>query len=98
MGKIEDEDKNPYLSVEKLTPLEERLNDKPGMTESLKKLKELIGEDKYEKFFSETKNINKRDDLLLIMADNFFHRSMIERDYIPAVKEAFNVKRVQIIG
>lgn len=98
MGKEFDDEKNPYLSVEKLTSLEMRMKDKPDIFEGIGKLKEIIGEDVYKKYFSEIKNINKRDGLLLVLADNFFHRSMIERDYIPAMKEAFGVERIQIIG
>ena len=98
MGKEIDDDKNPMLSVEPLTPLENRMQDKPEMLDGLKKLKELIGEDKYKKYISDIKNMNKRDGLLLILAESFFQRSMMERECIPAIKEAFDVKRVQIIG
>ena len=97
MGK-EDNDKNPYLSVETLTPLENRMKEKPEMLEGLTKLKELIGEDKYKKYISDIKNMNKSNGLLLVLADNTFQRSMMERECIPAMKEAFDVKRVQIIG
>lgn len=98
MGKEIDDTKNPYLSMEILTPLESRMQEKPEMLAGLNKLKELIGEERYKKYISTIKNMNKRDGMLLVLAESFFQRSMMERECIPAMKEAFDVNRVQIIG
>ncbi len=92
------EDRNPMLSVEKLTPLEERLKDKPEMAAGLKMLKETLGDKKYEKYISTIKNMNKRGEMLLVVADSFFQRSMMERECIPVMKEAFKVNKIQIVG
>ena len=90
---------NPHLTTEKRTPLEERLlRDKPELGEALGKLKASLDEEIFHRAFDEVENINRSGSKLLIVARNPLARSFIERDAIPALKEAFEVTRVQIIG
>lgn len=95
MEVIHDE-RNPYLSAVPLNSIEERMKEKPVIFEALTRLRSLIGDDKYKKHVSTAKNINFNGGTLLILADSFFQRTMLERDCVPHLKEAFGAKRVQI--
>ena len=90
---------NGHLSTEKLTPLEGRLlQQKPEMAPAIIKLKEILTEEIFHRAFDEVDNINQSQDKLLVIARNPLSRSFIERDTIPALKEAFQVKLVKVIG
>ncbi len=95
----EDLKNNTSLSSVPLTALEERIAaDKPELLESLTKLKSLLDEKTYRRCFEKVENMTRNATTLLIVARNPLQRSFIERDCIGALKEAFSVQYVKIIG
>lgn len=90
---------NVHLKAENTVDFVERIRkDQPELAESVAKLKELLPEDVYKRAFSNIQTFNRRGDTLLIVSGGILQRTFLERDCIPALKEALNVKRVQIIG
>lgn len=90
---------NVHLKAENTVDFVERIRkEQPELAESAAKLKELLPEDVYKRAFSNIQTFNRRGDTLLIVSGGILQRTFLERDCIPALKEALNVKRVQIIG
>lgn len=90
---------NVHLKAENTVDFVERIRkERPELAESAAKLKELLPEDVYKRAFSNIQTFNRRGDTLLIVSGGILQRTFLERDCIPALKEALNVKRVQIIG
>ena len=90
---------DPHLSAVEMTPLEARLAAKsPELAEGLKKLRSLVGEEAYEKQIAELPNLTRNAQSLLIVAKNFMQRSLLERDFIPKFKEAFDVADVRVVA
>lgn len=72
--------------------------EKPELSESVDLLMELLPDDVYARAFNNIQTFNKRGDMLLIVSGGIRQRTFLERDCIPALKEAFKVKKIQIIG
>ncbi len=90
---------NPHLSVVEKTPLEARIAaGRPGLSEGLKKLRESMGETTYVKYIDSLRNLTKSNDTLLMVADGFRHRSLLEREFIPQIKAAFGVSSVRVVA
>ena len=90
---------NSHLSTEKLTPLEDRLAvQRPVLCEGLGKLRQLLGTERYDKYIGTLPNLTRNGSMVLIVAHDVMQRSMIERECIPHIKEAFGVTRVQVVG
>lgn len=91
--------KNPHLTVQEYTALETRVaEEKPHLSDALRRLKALLGEADFEKYINPLYNINQSGHKLLILAGSELRRSQIERACIPAIKEAFDVELVHVIG
>ena len=90
---------NPHLSTTELTPLEARLAaERPALCEGLKKLRGLIGESAYAKHISGLHNLTRGGQTLLMVAGSFMQRSLLEREFIPQIKQAFGVSEVRIVA
>ncbi len=90
---------NPLLTAVEKTPLEARIAaDRPALQEGLKKLKASLGEAKYVKYIDTLRNLTKSNETLLMVADGFRHRSLLEREFIPQIKEAFGVSSVRVVA
>lgn len=90
---------NAHLYAEENTDFVERLKvDRPELAAGADKLRDLLPAEVYARAFSRIQTFNKRGDTLLIVSGGILQRSFLERDCIPALKEAFEVKKVQIIG
>ncbi|MDD3115080.1 MAG: hypothetical protein PHQ44_05050 [Anaerovibrio sp.] len=90
---------NGHLRAETAGDFAERMKkERPELAKGVDKLRELLDEEVYKRAFSNIQTFNRRDDVLLIVSGGILQRSFLERDCIPALKEAFEVKRVQIIG
>lgn len=90
---------NVHLSSEAAEPFDVRIKkEKPELAAGVDKLKELIPADIFNRAFPKIQTFNKRGDTLLIVSGGILERSFLERDCIPALKEAFGVSKVQIIG
>lgn len=93
-------DDNPMLHHEDFTPLTERIaKEKPELMDGLNKLRELMGGENFELLINSLHKLVKRDEnMMMLMAPTLVHRSLIERDCIPMIKEAFGVKIVRVIA
>ena len=86
------------LTAEVMRPLEERIaEEKPALSGGLAKLRELLPKDVFDRSFAHVENLSKSGESLLIVT-NAMRRSFIERDCIGALREAFGVKHVRVVG
>ncbi len=86
------------LSAEVMRPLAERIaEEKPTLSGCLAKLQQLLTKEVFDRSFGKVENLSKSGDVLLIVT-NAMQRSFIERDCIGALKEAFDVKYVRVVG
>ena len=90
--------KNDKLSVEEFRPLEDRMAGRPVIAAGLANLKLEIGAEAFDRFINPLSNINKGEDSLLVMANTEQQRTMLMRDYLPALSKAFGVAHVQVVG
>ena len=89
---------NPHTRMVKLTPIEERIKEeRPELSEGMTRLREILGEDTYQKRISSLVNITRSGETIMVVASSFLERSMLERDCIPALKEAFGVSKVRVV-
>lgn len=80
------------------TPLEQRMSkEKPYLMEGLAELREVLGNDKFRTLISNVHNINLSGDKILLVADNELHRTNIERECLPHIAKAFNVKFIRVV-
>lgn len=90
---------NTNLRAETRKSLEELLAvERPELLPAIREVKAKVGEAVYARSFSRVDNFNRRGEDLLIVVADALSRSFIERDCIPALKEAFGVKRVRVVG
>ena len=90
---------NPMLTLEKFTSLESRFSrKKPELLIGLNKLKKNIGQEDFDKYINVVQNINVNEKSLLIISGSERLRGIIEREFITALQEAFEVEHVQIVG
>lgn len=89
---------NPHTRMVRLTPIEERIKEeRPELSEGMTRLREILGEDVYQKRISSLVNITRSGETMMVVTSSFMERSMLERDCIPAFKEAFGVAKVRIV-
>lgn len=89
---------NPNIKMVRLTPIEKRIKaERPQLAEGMTRLQNILGEDTYNKRISSLVNITRSGETLMVVAGSFMERSMLERDCIPALKEAFGVARVRVV-
>ena len=89
---------NPELTAEEIPPIEERVKDNPKLIDGLTKLKSIIGEEKFNRYVSPLQNIARNDTSLLIRTRNVLERSFFIRECGDALRDAFAVKAVTVIG
>ena len=90
---------NPMIILEQFTPLDRRISQKkPELLLGLNKLKINIGQENFDKYINIVQNINTNGKSLLIISGSERLRSIIEREFITALQEAFEVEHVQIVG
>lgn len=81
------------------TPLEQRMaKEKPYLMEGLKKLRDILGEQKFKRYISTVHNINKSGSAIMFVADSELHRTNIERECIKAIMDAFEVDNVRVVA
>ncbi|MCD8175661.1 MAG: hypothetical protein LUD41_07095 [Phascolarctobacterium sp.] len=81
------------------SPLEERMAvEKPLVMEKLQILKEILGEEKFQRHISKVHNINYDGERIMIVAESELHRTNIERECLPAIIKAFEVKSIRIVA
>lgn len=89
---------NSHLTVERFRSIEERIAaEKPHLSASLAKLKELLGEERFGKYINRLQTISKSHQTLLLVTGSELRRTHIERECLPALKEAFAVQTVRVV-
>lgn len=90
---------NAHLTVERFRSIEERVaSDKPQLQDSLAKLKLLLGPSLFDKHINRLQNISKNEQTLLLVTSSEMRRTLLERECLPALKEAFQVQRVRVVS
>ena len=69
-----------------------------GLQSGLAALKELVGEEDFGKYIETLVGLRRDGESLRIITDKELHRSLLERNFIVSLKQAFGVSEVQIIS
>ena len=81
------------------TPLLERIVvELPELLVGLDKLKLMMGEHDFEKYINSLISLRKSGDLLLLITGKTMYYSIIERTFVPMLKESFGVTKVRVIS
>lgn len=101
-GKLEEkfvEAVDSTLTAEVFTPFELRAaKEKPQLIPGLEKLKAVMGTEAFDKYINPVHNINLGDTAVLIVTGNEQLRTVLTGKYTDAIREAFGVAGVKIIG
>jgi len=90
---------NPRLSSMEFVPLEERMaGEKPEIAACLAKLKDKVGNETFAKRFNVLQNINRSDKNLLIITGSERLRTLLLKDHLKDIMDAFSVDNVRIVG
>lgn len=90
--------KDPKVVTVPFSPLEERMaKEKPYLMDGLRMLHETLGEADFKRLISRVHNINLSDDKILLVAESELHRTNIERECLPHIAKAFNVKFIRVV-
>ena len=90
---------NPKLCSTEFIPLDERMaGEKPEIAACLAKLKEMVGAEVFAKRFNVLQNINRSGKNLLIVSGSERLRTLLLKDHLKDIMEAFSVDNVRIVG
>ncbi len=91
--------KNPYLSKTVAKPLSERLESRAGAVEvGLNRLRDVIDQSVFSKYIDSLERITVSGKRALLIAPTELHRTLIERELIPSIREAFGVDVVRVVA
>ena len=101
-GRLEEEAQfveNPKLSSVEFVPLEERMEaEKPEIAACLASLKAKVGSDVFARRFNVLQNINRSGKNLLIVSGSERLRTLLIKENLKDIMEAFSVDNVRIVG
>ena len=101
-GRLEEEAQfveNPKLSSVEFVPLEERMAaEKPEIAACLASLKAKVGSDVFARRFNVLQNINRSGKNLLIVSGSERLRTLLIKENLKDIMEAFSVDNVRIVG
>jgi len=90
---------NPKLTSEEFVPLEDRMaKEKPEIAACLALLKAKVGGEIFAKRFSTLQNINRSGKNLLIVSGSERLRTLLLKENLKDIMEAFSVDNVRIVG
>lgn len=90
---------NPKLTSEEFVPLEDRMaKEKPEIAACLASLKVKVGGEIFAKRFSTLQNINRSGKNLLIVSGSERLRTLLLKENLKDIMEAFSVDNVRIVG
>ncbi len=90
---------NPRLTSTEFVPLEERMaGEKPEIAACLAKLKAKVGSEIFAKRFNVLQNINRADKNLLIITGSERLRTLLLKEHMNDIMDAFSVDNVRIVG
>ncbi len=86
------------LIIENFTPLMERIKaNKPKLVEPLKKLKEEIGDENFDRYINTLLDIKKFERQMMITIDSNINRTMIIKMFMESIEKCFEVDSVRIV-
>jgi chromosomal replication initiation ATPase DnaA len=81
------------------TPLAERIaQEAPHLSPGLEALRTELGNDDFEKYINSLVSLRQVQDQLLIITKREMYRSIIVSRFLPAIKQCFSVRFVQVIN
>lgn len=90
---------NPYLSKTVTKPLSERLEDRAGIVEvGLNRLREVLDGATFSRYIDSLERVTVSGKRALLIAPTELHRTLIERELIDSIREAFEVDTVRIVA
>ena len=99
MEEVIDVPVNTSVRTTAFEPLEARIaREKPELLAGLKALKKSVGDEVFAKRFSVQQNVNKSGKKLLIVSGSERLRTMLLRDNMKDIMQAFDVDDVRIVG
>ena len=90
---------NPHLTAEKMSPIEERIPAaRAEVHEGLSRAKGILGEEGYKKYPAPLQNLAKSGTTLLVTVRTARERTMLVKECLPALKEAFGANVVKVVA
>lgn len=93
--------KNAQVFTVPFTPLEQRIHDEqPELFDGLQKLKQSIGTEAFEKYFSTIQSLkmNSAKTTILMTTSHAMQKTSIEANYLAHIEQAFDVEYVRIVS
>ena len=90
---------NPHLTAEAMSPIEERIPvARAEVHEGLSRAKGILGEEGYKKYLAPLQNLAKSGTTLLVTVRTARERTMLVKECLPALKEAFGANVVKVVA
>ncbi len=87
------------LYTVEFTPMIDRIEtEKPELLSGFHNIFKAVEPEIFQNYFNQLVDIKVSDDKMMIITKNLIQKSILERDYIEIIKEAFEVKHVRIIA
>lgn len=84
--------------MEIFSPLSKRVvKENPGFEEKLFRLKEMIGEKLFEDYIESLISLKKEGNTMWLITNREMNRSILERNHLAQIRDAFEVESVRII-
>ena len=89
----------PHLKAEAMSPIEERIPAaRAEVHEGLSRAKGILGEEGYKKYLASLQNLAKSGTTLLVTVRTARERTMLVKECLPALKEAFGASVVKVVA
>ena len=90
---------NPHMKEEAISPIEERIPAaRAEVHEGLSRAKGILGEEGYKKYLAPLQNLAKSGTTLLVTVRTARERTMLVKECLPALKEAFGANVVKVVA
>ena len=90
---------NPHLKAEAMSPIEERIPAaRAEVHEGLSRAKGILGEEGYKKYLAPLQNLAKSGTTLLVTVRTARERTMLVKECLPVLKEAFGANIVKVVA
>lgn len=87
------------LQVEPFTPLSARVaSGQPELVSGLKELQQGLGQEHFDRYIESLVSLRLQEGTLWLVTRRAMHRSLLERDFLPQLKQAFRAGGVRIIS
>ncbi len=91
-------DINTRVVTEPFTPLLGRVEkEHPHMLKSLLVLRDLIGQEDFERYINTLQNVRRNDTTVMLITDRPLQKTNIEARFLPHIQKAFAVEFVRVV-